>query len=390
LGAAIRYFAVLCGTEEALQHDIKRPSPESGDSISQPRPDFELAQAAWSAVPAEAAALQRIAADSDCTLLERVEAFDDLIDAEVGDTDLTRARNIERETNLRQLFVKFEGGNPSGTQKDRIAFAQAKDALRRGFDCMTLATCGNYGAAAALASSMAGIRCVIYIPEQYQARRMQEMLRYNAEVTRVSGGYEAAVEAASKAATKNDWYDANPGGDNTALQLAAYGDIAREIYDDMRDAPAAVAVPVSNGTLLAGIYRGFESLYRRGKTSRMPHMVAGSTYKQNPIIAAFLSGADECADLDPAQIRETGINEPLVNWHAIDGDLALAGIRASGGWADYASDRALSRYSRLLRDTQGLSVLPASTAGLHGLLTWHAKQPLPGDRYVAILTGRKT
>ena len=78
----------------------------------------------------EAAALQRIAADSDCTLLERVEAFDDLIDAEVGDTDLTRARNIERETNLRQLFVKFEGGNPSGTQKDRIAFAQAKDALR--------------------------------------------------------------------------------------------------------------------------------------------------------------------------------------------------------------------------------------------------------------------
>jgi threonine synthase len=43
----------------------------------------------------------------------------------------------------------------------------------------------------------------------------------------------------------------------------------------------------------------------------------------------------------------------------------------------------------LLRDVQGLSVLPASTAGLHALLTWHAKQALPGDRYVAILTGRR-
>jgi threonine synthase len=197
------------------------------------------------------------------------------------------------------------------------------------------------------------------------------------------------VDASCEAASQRDWYDANPGGENVALQLRAYGEIAREIYDDLRDAPAAVAVPVSNGTLLAGVYRGFQSLLRRGKTSRMPRMVAGSTYRQNPIIAAFLSGADQCTDLDPAKIRETRINEPLINWHAIDGDLALAGIRASEGWADYASDRALSRYSRWLRETQGLSVLPASTAGLHALLARHAREPLPADRYVAVLTGRK-
>ena len=372
-----------------MESESRQNRQDHGGETASPRPEFEQAEAAWTTVPAEAVALQRIATDAHYPLLERVAAFEDLIDAEVGDTDLTRVRNIERETNLRQLYVKFEGGNPSGTQKDRIAFAQAKDALRRGFDCMTLATCGNYGAATALAASLAGIRCIVYIPEEYAAKRLPEMTRYNAEIVRVSGDYEAAVQASSDAASQRDWYDANPGGNNTALQLAAYGEIAREIYDDMRDAPAAVAVPVSNGTLLAGIYRGFLSLYRRDKTSRVPHMVAGSTYKQNPIIAAFLSGADHCADLDPAQIRETEINEPLVNWHSIDGDLALAAVRDSGGWADYASDRTLSRYSRLLRDAQGLSVLPASTAGLHSLLSWHAKRPLRGDRYVAILTGRR-
>ncbi len=372
-----------------MQTESEQPRQEPGGEIASPRPDFEHAEAAWTSVPAEAAALQRIATDTHYPLLDRVAAFEDLIDAEVGDTELVRARNLERAFGVRQLHLKFEGGNPSGTQKDRIAFAQAKDALRRGFDCMTLATCGNYGAATALAASLAGIRCIVYIPEEYNAKRLPEMTRYNAEVVRVPGGYEAAVQASSDAASQKDWYDANPGGNNTALQLEAYGEIAREIYDDMRDAPAAVAVPVSNGTLLAGIYRGFLSLYRRDKISRVPHMVAGSTYKQNPIIAAFLSGADHCADLDPAQIRETEINEPLVNWHSIDGDLALAAVRDSGGWADYATDRALTRYSRLLRDVQGLSVLPASTAGLHALLTWHTKQPLPGDRYVAILTGRR-
>ena len=55
------------------------------------------------------------------------------IDSEVGDTTLTRARNVEREVGVRQIFLKFEGGNPTGTQKDRIAFAVCHDALRRGF-----------------------------------------------------------------------------------------------------------------------------------------------------------------------------------------------------------------------------------------------------------------
>ena len=63
---------------------------------------------------------------------QRLEAYEDIIDSEVGDTAFIRARNIERETGLRQIFLKFEGGNPTGTQKDRVAFAQAMDALRQG------------------------------------------------------------------------------------------------------------------------------------------------------------------------------------------------------------------------------------------------------------------
>ncbi len=62
--------------------------------------------------------------DQSYSLEERIEAFEDVIDSEVGDTSLYRARNIEREIGLRQIYLKFEGGNPTGTQKDRIAFAQ--------------------------------------------------------------------------------------------------------------------------------------------------------------------------------------------------------------------------------------------------------------------------
>jgi threonine synthase len=234
------------------------------------------------------------------------------------------------------------------------------------------------------------LKCLIYIPEGYHTKRVHEMTDLGAQIVRAVGDYEQAVIISRQHAEAEEIYDANPGGANTALQMKAYGEIAYEIYDELRDAPAAVAVPVSNGSTLAGIYKGFLSLYRRGKTSRLPRMVAGSSHGKNPIIRAFLKNTPACEDLKPEQIRETAVNEPLINWHSFDGDPALEAIRKSGGWSLYASDKSMLTYSRLLREKEGLSILPASTAGLSVLLERHGKEPLPGDRYVVILTGRKS
>ena len=101
-------------------------------------------------------------------------------------------------------------------------------------------------------------------------------------------------------------------------------------------------------------------------------MVAGSSFNKNPIVQAYLKNTPTCEDLRPDRIRETRVNEPLINWHAIDGDLAL------------------SAFSRLLREREGLHVLPASTAGLIALLDQHRADSLPNDRYVVVLTGRKS
>jgi threonine synthase len=216
------------------------------------------------------------------------------------------------------------------------------------------------------------------------------MVKLNGEIIRVPGDYENAVLMSRERAEKDELYDANPGGANTALQLRTYGEIAYEIYDELRDAPAAVAVPVSNGTTLAGIYKGFLSLYRRGKTSRMPRIVGGSSYNKNPIVQAFLKNKPTCKDLEPQKIRETNVNEPLINWHSIDGDYALDAIRQTNSWAANASDKNLLVLSKMIREREGFHVLPASTAGLVALLEQHRKKPLANDRYVVVLTGRKS
>ncbi|MBZ0269567.1 pyridoxal-phosphate dependent enzyme [bacterium] len=362
----------------AVAADAETESPVLFDAISAtPAPPLDPEQED-----------RRIAADPDADLDDRLASFENIFESEIGDTPLSRARNIEREIGVRQLYVKFEGGNNTGTQKDRIAFTQVADALRRGYDAITTASCGNYGVALALASSCAGLRCLVFVPESYRTRRVAEIESLGADVLRVPGDYEAAADASREFAVRDDVYDANAGGANTILQLRAYGQIAYEIYDELRDAPAAVAVPVSNGTTLAGIHWGFASLFRRGKTSRIPRMIAGSTYRKNPIVQSFLKGSESCDDLDPARVRESVVNEPLVNWHASDGQAALDALYASGGWASYASDKAMRQLARTLREKEGLTALPASMAGLIALIDGHRRTPLASDRFVAVVTGR--
>jgi threonine synthase len=340
-------------------------------------------------VSSESLVLSQDVKDKNLTLVDRVESFEDIINLEVGDTAFTRARNLERELGIRQLYLKFEGNNPTGTQKDRIAFHQCHDALRRGFDTITLATCGNYGASIALASQLAGMSCIVYIPENYHTERVREMERHGAMVFRHKGGYEESVRHSVKQARKNDWYDANPGGANTALQIKSYAEIAYEIYDVLRDAPKMVAVPVSNGTLLSGIFRGFVSLHKRGKTSRIPRMIAASASYKNAIVYSFHQQSDSCMDLIPDKIKETRVNEPLINWHSFDGDEALFALRESGGSAYDISDKKMLHFARQLKDKEGLHVLPASTAGLAAMLEISKVEEIEADRYVVILTGKR-
>ena len=336
----------------------------------------------------EVSNLSAMVKDPSLSLVDRIESFEDIISLEVGDTSLNRAKNLEREFDIRQLFIKYEGENPTGTQKDRIAFAQVQDAFRRNYDIISLATCGNYGVAVAFAAYLAGIHCKVFIPETYHTERVKEMEKFDAEIIRLPGTYEDTVSASSKLALENEWYDANPGGANTSLQIAAYAEIANEIYDQLRDAPKYIAAPVSNGTLLAGIYRGFVSLYKRGKTSRVPVFVAGSASYKNPIISSFKAGLESCQDIDPKLIKETTVNEPLINWHSFDGDEALYALQQSGGEAHHISDRKMKEMSSYLLKKEGYRILPASTSGLIALLEIHQKMDLINDRFVAILTGK--
>lgn len=308
----------------------------------------------------------------------------------VGGTVFTQMRNVGRELKVKKLFAKFEGGNPTGTQKDRVAYQQVYDAFQKGFDTVAIGTCGNYGTAIANAAYQNGMKSQVFIPKDYHTRRVEELSEMGATIVWVDGKYEDAVAKASAEAKQHGWYDSNPGEHSAPLGLRAYSEIAREIYRAMRRVPETVAVPVGNGTTLAGIFAGFKELKAQGRTSELPRMIAGSSHRGNPIIASFKAGKEKVEDLKPEELHETAVNEPLVNYHSFDGQLALDALRESGGFAEYASDRNMINYARMVRESEGINVLPASTSGLRALVkTLEAHADLAEGDHVVILTGRR-
>ena len=309
----------------------------------------------------------------------------------LGATTFIESRNLSRLVGCEKLFLKFEGGNPTGTQKDRIALALIDDAHSKGAKGVAAASFGNYGASLAWAARIVDMPAQIYIPEDYPIAkdRLRRMLDARAEIHQLPGQYEDIVEISSRDAEKNGWYDANPGNLHVKeICLEAYAEIAYEIYRDIRRVPNYVFCPVGNGTTLAGIYMGFKKLYDAGKIPAVPRMVGTSTRRGNPIVKSYLMNSRIIKDLNREEVKDFKSSDPLSNWHAYDGQEALDAIYESNGFADYASESKMTEFNRYLRQEEGLYVQPAAASTLavmHGLAD--DKVTVKGT-FVAVLTGR--
>jgi len=309
----------------------------------------------------------------------------------IGNTTFTEAKNLAKLLGCERLFLKFEGSNPTGTQKDRIALSLVEDASHNGHKGIITATCGNFGAALAYVAKYYGIETHIYIPTNYHLvkNRINYIKQSNAHLHYVEGHYEDAVNFSSEIAEKENFYNANPGYPRVKdISFSAYGEISLEIYKVLRRIPDYIFCPVGNGTTLFGIHQGFKKLYKEGKISKLPKIVATSTRKGNPIIKSYKLKSKIILDLSPNEVKESKVNEPLTNWHSYDGQEALDAIYESNGFADYASDTKMINYSKILREEQGLNALPASTSTLAVLSGLKKEDVILKGTYVAIITGR--
>ncbi len=300
---------------------------------------------------------------------------------------LFRARRIPIAQGWRRIYIKWEGNNPTGTQKDRAAYMHVRRAIEQGYDTVTVGTCGNFGASLAYFANLYGIRAVIYVPSRYTNGRVREMREYNAEVVYVDGSYEDAVERSVLDAMKYGYYDSNPGSVNGRVAIESFKAIAYEIVAALGSVPDVVSVPLGNGTTLAGIYMGFREMLDMGLSRKLPVMLGATTKLGNQIAETLRRGSEELVSLGEDEVRETEYNEPLVSIRAFDGEYALEAIRRSGGLAFEFYDDELLQLSEELR-MEGIDPLPASSSSL-GAIERYLEFGGYLENAVAVVTGRK-
>lgn len=298
-----------------------------------------------------------------------------------------RARRLRIDGRCGETYIKWEGDNPTGTQKDRAALAHVRRAIEQGYDTVTVGTCGNFGASLAYFANLHGLRAVIYVPSSYSNGRVWEMRRYGARVIFVDGKYEDAVERSVVDAMRYGYYDSNPGGINGRVAVDSFKSIAYEIVRDLGFVPDLVSVPVGNGTTMAGIYEGFAEMVRMGLSRRIPVILGATTAYGNQIAETFRRGSPELVIMDEAEVRETEHNEPLVSLRCFDGELALEALRASNGHIFEFSDDELLELAERLRK-EGIDPLPASASSL-GAIERYASELGGFEVAVAVVTGER-
>ncbi len=272
-----------------------------------------------------------------------------------------------------ELYVKFEGLNPTGSFKDRGMTAAISEALGAGAKAVICASTGNTAASAAAYAARAGQKAIVLIPQgKVAAGKLAGAVAYGAQVIQVDGSFDDAlgmVVAISERQPVALVNSLNP------YRLQGQKTGAFEICDALGGAPDLFCLPVGNAGNITSYWMGFKQ-YHELRSTGLPRILGVQAAGSAPLVLGH-----------PVDKPETVATAIRIGRPA-RGEQALEAAQESGGRIIAVSDQEiLSMQKRLAR--QGVWVEPASAAGVAGLAAELRAGNLNvrGKRVVAVCTG---
>jgi len=271
-----------------------------------------------------------------------------------GDTPLIHSPRLSAAVGRGcEVFVKYEGLNPTGSFKDRGMTVAVSKALERGARTLICASTGNTSASAAAYAARAGLRCVVVLPAgKIASGKMAQAFAYGAQIVALDGNFDQALEvvrALGEAAEFAIVNSINP--DRIAGQRTA----AFEVVDALAEAPDLHLLPVGNAGNITAYWAGYQDYRAAGKATRSPRMIGFQAEGAAPIFRGEIVARPETI---ATAIR---IGNPA-SWSQ-----ASQAIAESGGLIDIVSDQEILEAQLWLAKSEGIFVEPASAAPIAGL-----------------------
>lgn len=290
-----------------------------------------------------------------------------------GNTPLIPVPTIAAEIGRQvEVFVKYDGLNPTGSFKDRgmtMAITKAKEA---GAQAVICASTGNTSAAAAAYARRGGMRAFVLIPDGYVALgKLAQALVYGAEVLAIQGNFDQALKIVRDMAETHPVTLVNS---VNPYRLEGQKTAAFEVVDVLGDAPDWLCIPVGNAGNISAYWMGFCEYHQHQYCAKLPRMMGFQAAGSAP----FISGhAVEHPETIATAIR---IGNPA-NW-----ERAIAVQEASQGQFNAVTDDEIVAAYRMLASQEGIFCEPASAASVAGLLKVKDQVPT-GATVVCVLTG---
>ncbi|MEO5888212.1 MAG: threonine synthase [Anaerolineales bacterium] len=268
-----------------------------------------------------------------------------------------------------ELYVKFEGLNPTGSFKDRGMTAAISEAVGRGAQTVICASTGNTAASAAAYAARAGLRAIVLIPEGKVAiGKLAGAVAYGAQVIQVQGSFDDALSLVVELTQKTPIALVNS---INPFRIEGQKTSAFEICDDLTSAPDWLCLPVGNAGNITSYWAGFKQ-YQQGLPQVLGVQAAGAA----PLVLGH-----------PIDKPET-IATAIQIGRPARGEQALSAAEESNGMIISVSDEEILSAQKILAG-EGIWVEPASAAGLAGLIAETRKGSVDtkGKRVVVVCTG---
>ena len=273
-----------------------------------------------------------------------------------------------------RLFVKYEGLNPTASFKDRGMTLAVTKAAERGASIVVCASTGNTSASAAAYAAVAGMTCLVLIPEGKIAYgKMAQALIHGARTLEVRGNFDDALEIVRRLGERDEIEVVNS---INPFRIQGQKTAAFEVCDALGDAPDMHFLPVGNAGNITAYWMGYQEYREAGRSKGLPQMMGWQAEGAAPIVRG--------APVDNPETIATAIRigNPASWEHAIKA------ATESSGAIDMVSDDEILDAQRILARTAGIFVEPASAAGIAGLLKCHAAGNIPkGSTVVVTVTG---
>jgi len=298
-----------------------------------------------------------------------------IITLQEGSTPLIRAKNLEKHLGSKaEIYLKYEGLNPTGSFKDRGMTVAVSKAVEDGSRAVICASTGNTSASAAAYAARASIACAVLIPEGAIAMgKLAQAIAYGAKVIAVKGNFDIALNMVRELSAHNPITLVNS---INLYRIEGQKTASFEICDELEEAPDYIAIPVGNAGNITAYWKGFKEYYNMNKAKKLPRMMGFQAAGAAPIV-------ENRVIENPETIATAICIGNPASWK-----FAVQAADESKGKIDKVTDDEILEAYSLLAKTEGVFAEPASAASIAGVMKL-CRQDIfkPGEKVICVLTG---